>query len=91
VRIVASAPATAEIETRGGSLWVWTQSSRCCGASVRLEAATTPRPKRTFELVAQEPFDVHLATGFPRPDELHIELTRRGNLRAYWNGCAWVS
>jgi len=32
-----------------------------------------------------------LAAARPAPEELHVEVSRRGRLDAYWNGCAWVT
>jgi hypothetical protein len=90
-RIVATEKTVAAVRDRGGSLWVWTHRAPCCGALVRLESATTPRQGREFRHIASEPFDVHLASAFAPPDELHVETGRRGRVEAYWNGCAWVT
>ena len=55
-----------------------------------LESATEP-PDRDFELVhAAGAFQVFATPGLVEPDELHLELGRRGKLRAYWNGQAWI-
>ena len=55
-----------------------------------LESATEP-PDRDFELVhAAGGFQVFATPGLVEPDELHLELGRRGKLRAYWNGQAWI-
>jgi len=55
-----------------------------------LEAATE-RPDREFELVhAADGFQVFATPGLLPPEELHLELERRGRLRAYWNGQAWI-
>jgi hypothetical protein len=90
-RVIASDEAVDAVRTSGGRLWVWTRASRCCGGTVRLEAATEPRAGREFRLVASEPFELRLATAQAEPQELHVELSRRGRLDAYWNGCAWVT
>jgi hypothetical protein len=90
-RIVASDETVTAVCSRGGRLWVWSHSSRCCGGNVRLETGTQARAGRDFLLVASEPFEVLLASAHPPPDELHVEVTRRGRLDAYWNGCAWVT
>jgi len=90
-RVVATDEAVDAVRARGGRLWVWTRSSRCCGGTVRLEAGTQARVGREFRLVASEPFELRLATAHPAPEELHVELSRRGRLDAYWNGCAWVT
>jgi hypothetical protein len=55
-----------------------------------LESDTDP-PDREFELVhAANGFRVFASQGLVEPDELHLELDRRGKLRAYWNGQAWI-
>ena len=90
-RVIASEAAVDAVRRGGGRLWVWTRSSRCCGGTVRLEAATEARAGREFRLVATEPFELRLATAHRPPEELHVELSRRGRLDAYWNGCAWVT
>jgi hypothetical protein len=55
-----------------------------------LESATEP-PAREFELVhAADGFRVYATPGLVEPEELHLELSRRGKLRAYWNGQAWI-
>ena len=89
--MIASDAAVDAVRARGGRLWVWTRTSRCCGGPVRLEAATEARAAREFRLVAREPFELRLATAQRPPEELHVDLSRRGRLNAYWNGCAWVT
>jgi hypothetical protein len=55
-----------------------------------LEAATDA-PAREFELVhAADGLQVFSTPGLVEPDELHFELTRRGRLRAFWNGRGWI-
>ena len=55
-----------------------------------LESATEP-PDRAFELVhAADGFRVFATPGLVEPEELHLELSRRGRLRAYWNGQGWI-
>jgi hypothetical protein len=90
-RIVASEATVDAVRLRGGRLWVWTSSSRCCSGVVRLETRTEARAGREFRLLAREPFEVRLATAYPAPEELYVEVSRRGRLSAYWNGCAWVA
>ena len=90
-RIVATSEAVQKIRARGGGLWVWTRTQRCCGGLVRLESATEPRGERRFHQIASYPVDVYLASALAAPDELHVETTRHGRLQAFWNGCAWVA
>ena len=48
-------------------------------------------PDRAFELVhAADGFRVFATPGLVEPEELHLELSRRGQLRAYWNGQGWI-
>ena len=55
-----------------------------------LESATEP-PSREFELVhATDGFRVFATPGLRQPRELHFELSRRGKLRAYWDGQTWI-
>ena len=90
-RIIATDTTVDLVRERGGRLWVWTHASRCCGAGVNLESATEELPGREFQLVAREPFEVRLAAAYPAPEELHVDVSRRGRLDVYWNGCAWVT
>lgn len=90
-RIVATDAAVEAVRERGGRLWVWTRTGRCCSGAVRLDSATRERAGRDFRLIASEPFEVRLATAYPAPEELHVEVSRRGRLDAYWDGCAWVT
>ncbi len=52
---------------------------------------STEKPNREFKLVhAADRLQVFTTPGLRQPDELHLELRRRGKLRAYWNGQAWI-
>jgi hypothetical protein len=47
--------------------------------------------RHAFELVhAADGFRVFATPGLVQPEELHLELSRRGKLRAYWNGQGWI-
>ena len=60
------------------------------GRTFLLESATEP-PDRAFELVHEaDGFRVFATPGLVEPEELHLELSRRGKLRAFWNGQAWI-
>ena len=88
---LVAAPGVIESVTRhGGSLYVWPQKARCCGGTVRLEAATDP-PDRAFRRVEADGFDLFVTVGMALPDSLHLEVGRRGRIRAFWNGLAWVA
>lgn len=79
------------IDEHGGAVYVWAKGTRCCrGTTFTLECAVD-RPAREFELVhAAEGFQVFTTPGLREPEELHLELDRRGRLGAYWNGQAWI-
>jgi len=72
-------------------VFVWPHEYRCCRGSTWALDADTERPDRQFELVhAADGFQVFSTPGLRSPDELHLELDRRGRLRAYWNGQGWI-
>jgi hypothetical protein len=87
--LVASARVLAKIGERGGALYVWPRKARCCGGTITLEAATEP-PEKAFRQVAVEGIDLFVPVGMALPRSLHVELSRRGRIRAFWNGLAWV-
>ena len=83
--------ARAHIEERGGAIYLWARRTGCCrGRTFVLESAAQPAD-RPFELVhAADGFQVFATPGLVQPDELHLEVTRRGKLRAFWNGQGWI-
>jgi hypothetical protein len=91
MKIVAGPGVRDHIEMRGGAVYVWPHTTRCCRVpTITLEADTTP-PDREFGLVhSADGFRLFAVPGFIQPDELELELGRRGKLSAYWNGQAWV-
>jgi hypothetical protein len=91
VELVAGPEVRRHIDERGGAVYVWPKGTRCCrGRTFVLESATDP-PDREFELVhAADGVQIFASRGLVEPDELHLELGRRGKLRAYWNGQAWI-
>lgn len=91
VRIVAAAETRRRIAERGGALYVWPRAIRCCGGRAHvLEAAFQP-PARTFEPVHSEPgLTLYATPGLVRPQELHLELSRGGEPRAFWDGQSWI-
>jgi hypothetical protein len=91
VKIVASADA-AEMVRQRGALFVWPRALRCCGGrQYTLEASTARPPAGDVELVhAADGYQVWAAVGLRLPDELHVELDRKGAVRAYWNNQAWI-
>ena len=92
MRVVASTGATRLIQAKGGSLYVWPHRARCCGAVTMLRTSSRPPGGKTFRVVAEDGFELHLPAGLARlPEELHLEVRRcPRRVEAYWNGCAWV-
>lgn len=78
------------MNARGGRLYVRAVGARCCGATKHLEAASAPEQGRAYERVHAGDFEVFFPSEARLPDELHLDA-RRGRLRAYWDGCAWVT
>jgi hypothetical protein len=89
VDLVAEPRVVDAIRERGGSLYVWPRKARCCGQTITLKAATE-RPNKAFRQVEAEDIDLYLTIGMQLPESLHLEISRRGHIRAYWNGLAWV-
>ena len=87
--LVASARVIDAIRERGGALYVWPRKARCCGGTITLEAATEP-PDKIFRRVESDGIDLFVPVGMMLPESLHVEISRRGRLRAFWNGLAWV-
>jgi len=95
LRLVASDDALAFVRERGGRLYVWTKRHRCCGGALTLvESSTEPRRGREFKRLAVAGLEVYVPTTMHElPSELHLTLRRfpTARVRAFWNGCAWVS
>jgi hypothetical protein len=95
MRIRATDEVAAAVRERGGRLYVWTSSHRCCtGPLVLLETGFAP-PKgetRDFRVHDAGGYQVLLDMGAQRlPDELVLELRgRRRKVVAFWNDQAWV-
>jgi hypothetical protein len=94
VRVVASDAALDLIRVRGGRLYVWVKTSRCCTGGVRtLATAHEPPAGREFSRVADSTgFDLFVSSRLRTlPEELQIERARcRERVDAFWDGCAWI-
>jgi hypothetical protein len=95
MKVRATAETTAAVRERGGRLYVWTSTHRCCtGPLVLLETGFEPRrgAGRGFRVYDAGGFELLLDTGGRRPpDELVLELRgRRRKVVAFWNDQAWV-
>ena len=91
MKLVVGPSVREHVEARGGAVYVWPERIGCCrGRTHVLEVATEP-PAREVELVhAADGLQVFATPGLVEPDELHLELSRRGRLRAFWNGQGWI-
>ena len=93
--IRASGEVAAFVTERGGSLYVWTSTHRCCTGPLTLLETAVEAPGRgahAFRRVPADGFDVLLDTGPRRaPRELVLELNRRRTkVNAYWDDVAFV-
>jgi hypothetical protein len=95
MRIRATEEVAAAVRERGGRLYVWTSTHRCCtGPLVLLETGAEPPAgaARRFSAHDAGGFEVLLDAGSRRlPDELVLELRgRRRKVVAFWDDRAWV-
>ncbi len=91
MRVVAGDKARRHIAESGGAVYLWPRAVRCCGGRRHVLEASTHPPGRAVELVYEEPgLALHATPGLVRPAELHLELSRRGRLQAFWNGQSWI-
>lgn len=91
MRLIATDKALNHVAANGGTVYLWSKETRCCGGRTAvLEVATKPG-ERSFERIHCEGhFEIWATKGLPVPAELHLDLGRRGALRAFWNGQAWI-
>ena len=93
VRVNASAEAVELVRERGGRIFVHARRHRCCGGALTmLETAVEPG-SGTFDLYECDGIEVYLDDRLPPPAELELAAAgrRRRVVRAYWNGCAYIS
>ncbi len=91
MRVVADAATMGRLREGGGDVYVWPRRARCCGgASYSLEASLAPPPRATELVAEQDGLRIHATPGLRPPDHLELDLTRRGKVRAYWNGQPWI-
>ena len=90
---VKSSPEAVElIQERGGKLYVWAKTSRCChGAITFLETSTEPG-EQPFRRVEADGIELYFDERLAEPAELVVEAKgrRRKHVHAYWDGCAYV-
>jgi hypothetical protein len=92
MRVVASPEAVAFVRERGGRLFLWPKSARCCRSVTWLESSTEPKGDREFRRVSADGLELYVPVHMREPDELEIALRRfpRPHIESYWDGCAWV-
>ena len=92
MRVVASSEAVAFVRERGGRLFLWPCSARCCRSVMWLESSTEPKTDREFRRVPADGFELYLPTQMRQPHELELALRcfPRPHVEGYWDGCAWI-
>jgi hypothetical protein len=93
VRVIASDGAVRLIEERGGDLYIWLRTARCCGGLTQLRTSAAPPAGRVFRRAETDaPFRLFVPERLGRlPDKLEVEVRRfPRRVEAYWDGCAWV-
>jgi hypothetical protein len=91
LRVVAAPEALTHIARSGGSVYLWAKETRCCGQRTSvLEVATEPGGRDFEQIYTQQGLAIWATRGLLAPTELHLDLSRRGALRAFWNGQAWI-
>jgi hypothetical protein len=95
VDIRASDDVAAFVAGRGGRLYVWTSTHRCCTGPLTLLETAVEAPGRgshAFRRFPADGFDLLFDTGRRRaPRELVLELNRRRTrVNAYWDDVAFV-
>lgn len=80
------------VAKRGGKLFVWSKTTRCChGTTCFLETSTEADERRPFRRVDADGIDLYVDLR-QLPDTLDVDVGgfRDRSVRAYWNGLAWV-
>lgn len=91
MKLVAEPRVLRHVADSGGDLYVWPRGYRCCGGRrYTLEAATTAPDKAFRRVHEQAGISIWATPGLAEPEEIHLELGRRGAMRAYWNGQSWI-
>ena len=80
------------VAERGGRLFVWSKTSRCCRGSIcTLETSTEPDERRSFRRVEANGIELYVdLRSLPETLEVDVGGLVRHSVRAYWNGLAWV-
>jgi len=91
VRLVAEQQTLQHVAREGGNLFLWARGYFSpSGYSYVLEASTRAPDKPFHRIVQVDGVSVWLMAGLNESEEIHLEVSRRGKLRAYGNGLAWL-
>lgn len=95
MRVVLAKPEVSDlIRARGGRIYVWTYTPKCCSGGVTyLATGTEPERGRDFQRVDADGFELFFAHGrMDPPDELVLDVKgrRKKRVEAYWNGCVFA-
>ena len=95
MKITAADGVTDVVRERGGRLYVWASSHRCCTGTLTLletGSESPPGAERRFRQIDAGGFDLMLDLGARSvPEELVLQLRgRRKKIAAFWNDQAWV-
>ena len=92
IEVSVSPKAAALIAERGGRLFVWSRTSRCCrGPVCTLETSTGPDHRRSFRRIEADGIELYVdLRSLPATLEVDVGGLTRRSVRAYWNGLAWI-
>jgi hypothetical protein len=92
--VAMSVEARSRIQAFGGTLFVWVTVHGCCSGAVRVLETSGMRPEKgavRFEPIDADGVTVQIDTRVRLSlHTLVIEPGRRGTVKAFWNGQAWV-
>ncbi len=93
MRVKASPDAVGLVRERGGKVYIRADRHRCCGGALTLLETSAEPGGLSFTRFESEGIEVYLDARLTPPAELELAVggLRRRDLRAYWNGCAYVS
>ena len=92
MRVDASPEALALVAEHGGQLYVRARRARCCGGALTLLETSSEPGDRRFRRVTADGLELYLEERVREPEVLELDVggLLRRQVRAYWNGCAYV-
>lgn len=92
MRLKASPDAVGIVRELGGKVYIRAHRHRCCGGALTLLDTSTDPGDLSFRRFDAAGIEVYLDARLTPPAELELAAGgfRRRDLRAYWNGCAYV-